>query len=96
MIDAHIIEARLLTDDEFLLKCLLVLYNHQEYDEQDTHSTYHQNGCGFNTADAPILTVLAEKAQYGDLNSEQIKVCRKRITKYCKQLTQYLTEDEIL
>jgi len=91
------IEARLLTDDEFLYKCLVCLYDNQEDDEQDMQTTVHQNGHGFNTADAPILTQYAEELREdGALCSEHLVDCRERMKKYCKQLTQYLTEDEIL
>jgi len=92
-----IIEARLLTDEDFLYKCLLLLYSKQEDDEQIIRSTIHQNGHGFNTADSVTLSRYAEDVKlHGNLEDGVLSRCRKLMKKYSKQLTQYLTVDEIL
>lgn len=89
-----VIESLLGYDDEFLRKCLLILYNKQEEDEQSMDESIYQNGVGFNKADARILGDFALQL----IETGELKVndgMRRRITKYSKQLSNYLTNEEI-
>lgn len=89
-----IIESLLNSDDEFVKTCLILLYNKQEEDEQSMEESIHQNGVGFNKADARILSDLAIQV----IESGELKVntgIRNRIKKYARQLSHYLTDEQL-
>lgn len=91
MTDKTLITQTLLEhDDEFLLKCLVLLYRQQEQDEQDSHSTHHSNGKGFNKSDAQRLSAAAELHLEGNLPVKWLPDIRTRILKYASQLTTLL------
>jgi len=74
-------------DDGYVVGALMALYNCQTHDEQNSHSTHHLNGMGFNAVDAPILTNMAQfyqQRQY--LTRKQIETCRTILKKYKGQL----------
>jgi|SRR6187551_2961394 len=90
-----IVEALLNYDDEFVKKCLVLLYNKQEEDEQSMDESIHQNGVGFNKADARILSDLAVQILESPWELKIDDRIRNRIKKYAKQLSNYLTDEEI-
>lgn len=69
-------------------RSLLQLYDRQTEDEKDEETASYSNGCGFNGVDAPLLTSFAKfyKAR-GYLTMKQLEICRKKLMKYCKQIT---------
>lgn len=80
------------TNDESVKKILLTIYSFQTEDEQRVQHTKHYNGMGFNGADSPILSSLAEQLKTkGWLSPKQIAVARKKCRKYASQYLQYLT-----
>lgn len=81
------IRAKLETNDVWLFKGLVAIFNKQTADEQDSGVTCHENGMGFTGADAEFMTSLAN--QYlvcGSLSKRQTEVVRKRMLKYAGQL----------
>ena len=85
---AEIIKGKLETDDKWLIKGLLAIYKRQTLEEQNSEITKNLNGRGFNLIDAPFLTSLAKSfTKWGSLTPKQIRYCRKKMTKYSKQLT---------
>lgn len=81
-------------DLDFQCKCLLLLYNRQTLDEQQTEQTAHSNGQGLNRSDAPVLTPIAEALRHGNaLSAADKEQLSKRMPKYANQL-KYLVPDE--
>lgn len=93
-----VIQQKLEHDDEFLKKCVVILYNYQEYDEMLSRLTLHQNGMGFNKADGAFLSEWAQGFKAGfDLKlpnaaQEAMPEIRKRMKKYAGQLTGILKD----
>ena len=93
-----IIESRLLNDWEFCSMCLLKLYEQQTDDEQGTGDTHHENGKGFNKADATILSYYADRCMNHipvPIPTEDRVMVAVKLKKYAKQLTTLLTDEEI-
>ena len=68
------------------IRHLLVVYRNQTNDEKRDMTAKKQNGIGFNRADAPILTALAEKyLKVGALTSSELATVRRLIVKYWRQ-----------
>ena len=83
----ELIKEKLETDDKWLSRGLLAIYERQTADEKSSEATKHHNGIGFNKVDAGFLTSLAESLKkYGTLTPKQILYCRKKLVKYCGQL----------
>lgn len=83
-------------DDQFALKCLIQLWRMQTCDEQDAWKTVENNNCGFTSGDALQLSQWAERVHQGTKLSEpEMKTLRKRLLKYCRQLSTYneITKD---
>lgn len=77
-------------DPELAKKCLLLLYELQTKEEQHLKNTQEVNYLGFNTADAPIMSMYAELIQQGvELTAQQHKSVVKRLLKYCHQLIKF-------
>lgn len=75
-------------NDKVLYGALKKLYNEQTADEQVEGNTKVQNGVGFNSVDAPILSSMAEFLnKTGFLTSKQKALARKKLIKYNRQLT---------
>lgn len=92
------IQAKMDYDDDFLKKCILKLYERQEEDEQAVRDTTHQNGQGFNKADAKFLTKMASWIIGGlpfSESQQNLADARKRMMKYAGQLSVVLTDQEI-
>lgn len=82
------IKELLLASDKMVIRSLLVLYQRQTDNEKLKQHTNELNNMGFNQYDAPILTDFCFRLKSGySLTDRQIKVARKRLLKYVKQLT---------
>lgn len=76
------------TNDKVLYGALRKLYAEQTADEQMAGETKHNNGVGFNGADAKIMSSFAQfLARTGFLTPKQRAVARKKLVKYNRQLT---------
>jgi hypothetical protein len=68
----------LLTDDEFVLFALQLVYDEQTEYEQETRATVASNRRGFNVVDARKFTKIAEDAmERGYLEPDELSKCRK-------------------
>jgi hypothetical protein len=91
-----VIKDKLSTNDLWLIKGILAIYQRQTYDEQDNELTKEKNGVGFNSCDAGILTSFAKQIKKNKTDSKytlplspkQLKVARKKMLKYAGQLTE--------
>ena len=76
------------TNDKVLYGALKKLYAEQTADEQADGDTKHNNGVGFNGADAKIMSSFAEfLKKTGFLTPKQRQLARRKLVKYNKQLT---------
>lgn len=83
----EIIKNRLLTDNAWLNRGILAIYQHQTLDEKLDGNTKEDNGIGFNGADAVILSSFAQQLilkKY--LTEKQYAIARKKMVKYSGQL----------
>jgi hypothetical protein len=82
------ISTSLQTNDAFLARSIVKLFEFQTYDEQATEYTRHHNNVGFNGVDAPFLSSLAKwYEQKGFLTPKQTARARRQMKKYAGQLT---------
>lgn len=83
------IKALLDSNDKAVMRALVVLYNRQTADEQQSHVTSHLNGRGFNGYDANFGTDLAKQVMAGrGLSVRQLAAARKMCKKYARQLVE--------
>lgn len=83
---------------------VVIVASNQTRDEIDSFSTNHQNGRGFNGADAGKGTYWAEYCMGGktfdpqqikcDLSGKHLVEARGVMAKYARQVTEYLNEWE--
>lgn len=83
------IAAKLATDNKWLVRGMLAIFQRQTEEEKATETTKEQNGIGFNGVDANIMTDLCNqyKRTNGYLSPRQIDLIRKKMKKYAGQLT---------
>ncbi len=55
------IRHKLSTDDKWLLRGLVAIFNLQTVDEKASEHSHHHNGYGFNKIDSPMLTSYAQQ-----------------------------------
>lgn len=76
------------TNNVWLFRGLLAIYDRQTEDEKSSELTKHENMVGFNGVDSNILTSFAKHyKQHGWLSKKQIEITRRRMLKYAGQLT---------
>ena len=82
------IKGLLETNDGFVARSVVKIWERQTTSEKTSQSTDVNNGVGFNGLDAKILSSFAEYfITHGRLSAKQIALARKKIMKYAKQLT---------
>lgn len=98
------VKQQLMTDDRWLYRGLLAIYDRQTTDEKIAETTRHDNGKGFTGADAQIMTSMAEQLKRrGFLTVKQIAYLRggrnadrARIEKYARQLLKVAEEKRMM
>lgn len=81
------VRARLATDDRWLTRAIVAIYEQQTADEQENQTTSHLNGVGFSGVDAAFCSSLAQQITRGrTLSAKQIAIARKIMRKYAAQL----------
>lgn len=81
------IRFRLETNNDWLIRGLLAIYDRQTQDEKSSEITVHENGIGFNGVDANLLSSYARYyREEGWLSKKQIEYARKKMLKYAGQL----------
>jgi hypothetical protein len=81
------IKLKLVTDNRWLIKGLLAIYNKQTEDEKSSEITKHDNGVGFSACHSNILTSYAKFYNArGFLTEGQYRYARRAMQKYAGQL----------
>lgn len=84
------IQELLRVNDKAVARAITALYERQTAAEQADGETSVANGVGFNKIDAPFLTSIAKALpRYnGHMTERQLKVARKMLPKYWRQLVE--------
>lgn len=89
------IKGKLATDNRWLFRGIVAIYECQTKDEQATETTSHRNGIGFNGCDAEFGSSLAKQILSGrNLSTRQIEAARRMMSKYAGQLARIAEEKE--
>lgn len=76
------------TNDQFVMRSVVKIYEKQTEDEKEHDGTSHNNGIGYNGTDAFIMSRFAKfYIERGYLSVKQLDIAKKKIQKYAKQLT---------
>jgi hypothetical protein len=90
------LKARIAADDDFVKECLVVMYNRQTTDEQETKDTKYRNRRGFMSSHAVRGTDLANKVLGGEwLNPEELDLAREIVKSYTKQLASHFRQESL-
>ena len=96
VLTAEEIRQKLATDNRWLVRALLALYNRQTEDEKDSQAAKYNNCRGFNSADSMILTSFAQQwLRRNWLSNRQLAKMRRLLMKYSKQLVLIAREKEV-
>ena len=89
------IQALLQRSDKAVVQALKTIYARQTATEQRAHQTTDANNRGFTAFDAEVLTDIAQKLpRYNDrLTMGQLKLVRRRIQKYWRQLLEEIPDE---
>ncbi len=91
------IKALLQKNPVFVAKSTVKIFERQTMDEKLTDSTGNNNGIGFNSVDAFIMSRLAKfYIERGYLSAKQFAIASKKIMKYAKQLTNIANEPKLI
>lgn len=81
------IREQLASNDNWVLRGLVAIWNKQTADEKEVKVTRHSNGIGFTGSDAEFLSKLAERVSSGySLSFKQMECIRRGMKKYSGQL----------
>jgi len=96
----EIIVDKLTTDQRWLERGILAVYNYQTNQEKRIGDTVEDNGVGFNGADAQFLSSLAQwiqKSSYAEgqrLTVKQAAVAARKMKKYAGQLLRIISSKQ--
>jgi hypothetical protein len=86
----------LMTNDQAVMKAILVIYEYQTTHEKAVSHTVNNNGVGFNAPDSTELSKLARKIKgRGGLYKEELNSARAKMIKYASQLAKIANDNEI-
>lgn len=89
------IKDKMATNDNWLYHGIVAIHNRQTSDEKVSQTTRHNNGRGFNSADANILSSFAEQIKARNSLSERQKyIARIKMPKYAGQLEEIANRKE--
>jgi len=101
--DATEIREKLVSNDKWLVRGILAIYERQTADEKSSQTTKHTNGVGFNGRDAAILSSFAKQILSWQatsnprfrqpLSSKQFELARRMMSKYAAQLARIAEEN---
>jgi hypothetical protein len=93
MITKEFIKTKLLTDQRWLMRGIVAIFEKQTYDEQQTEQTKEHNGVGFTGVDAELMSSFAKQIKAGrTLTTKQLAFAQKKMPKYAGQLLQIAKE----
>jgi hypothetical protein len=91
----EVIMDKLKSDVRWMERGVVVLYQHQTNEEQNTKKTIDYNGVGFNGIDSRYLTWVAEwllKDSRNHLSGKHVEKVGKMLPKYWKQIQTLIIE----
>ena len=89
------IQDKIQTDIRWLERTLLVIYDRQTKDEQNSRDTQENNGVGFTGFDGRYLSWCSEWLKKGNhLSGDHVDKCKKKLIKYWKQVQKIILENE--
>jgi len=94
------VREKLATDQRWLERGILAIYNYQTDYEKNRGTTIEDNGVGFNGCDGEILSSFAEwmkkswKPEGQRLTIKQSNLARKKMSKYAGQLVRIATDKQ--
>jgi hypothetical protein len=92
----RIVRDKLATDNQWLVRGMVALYNRQTEDEKAAEGTRYLNRRGFNSSDAIILTSFAKQWQRRAwLSDKQMAILRRKMAKYAGQLARIARGEEV-
>jgi len=91
------IKVKIAKSNVFVERSLRVLFSFQTPLEQESETTHVDNGAGFNSCDANILSSFAKqcdpirnfRSEGNRLSLKQLNLARRKLVKYAKQLAVY-------
>lgn len=99
-----LIQENLRDSDAWVLRALVVIFEYQTAEEQNTESTRDANGVGFSGIDGQIMTSFAKQVLRhqadpnpkfkSPLSERQMVICRNKIKKYSGQLARLVRAKE--
>jgi len=88
------IKDKVLTNDKWLERAILAIYNKQTEDEKQTEDTRYDNKVGFSGAHATIMSSFAKQLLKGyKLSPKQKAIALKVMPKYSKQLAKIANKE---
>jgi hypothetical protein len=82
------IKDKILTDDKWLERAVVAIYNKQTNDEKECEATIKDNGVGFSGAHARMGSYMARWVLKGNrLSDKWLDRARRMMVKYAGQLT---------
>lgn len=86
-------KVRLMNDQKWIERAILVLYDRQTREEQRAERAIEHNGVGFTGPDSHIMTYYAEWLRAGKhLSGRHLAAARTRVVKYAGQLAKIANE----
>lgn len=91
----RLVRDKLATDNEWLVRGMVALYNRQTEDEKAAEGTKYLNRRGFNSADSEILTSFAKQwIARNWLSDKQMGILKRKMAKYAGQLARIARGEE--
>ncbi len=92
----RIVRDMLATNNEWLVRGMIALYNRQTEDEKAAEGTKYLNCRGFNSADSEILTSFSKQWLARNwLSDKQMGIARRKMAKYAGQLARIARGEEV-
>lgn len=92
--DKDKIQLLLETNDNAVYNAMMRIYDRQTRDEQDVKDTRDWNTVGFTGVDGFIMSSFVESyKKWGKLTEKQMKIARKKMKKYWKQLLEVIRDE---
>lgn len=97
------IKERIESNDAFTVRCMMKIYEYQTASEQAYGDTHEDNNVGFSGADAEILSSFVKQVEKWEnnkngfntpLSEKQMRIARKKMCKYTRQLLTILTDTD--
>ena len=82
------------TNNKWVERGVVAIYNKQTEDEKMTESTNKKNGIGYSGCDAHLMSYYAKWILSGkSLSGKHLEKARKKISKYANQLTKIANKE---